>query len=259
MIYYKGLKLYSIREITSSSFITRKEILEYEKIGIIKPYYQDKKTSFRYYEPSIILKLNLIKKLEDSGFDSFMIKNYFLNTLDNKAEIISLLNKKKNSIEESLLLFSRFKTFTKKIKAEIIYYFEERTLFSLENISSLFNEIYIHALEKKYIFTDLDPFIIFPIDLLNYRKIDKDNIVKTKFCIPIKTRYDEKNISIFKRSEYLEYKDSINSFFSSINNINLSIKINNFKCKGSILYSYSQNLVDNENEIIVHKFLIPLF
>lgn len=252
MKYLNNQKLYSLNEITRSFPISRKELLELEEKGLIEVY-KDKDTSYRYYESTIFIKLNTIRLLKNSGLSLLEIKMYFEDRLENKDELITLLNKRKEDLETSLLLLSSVNKLTKKEINEIIYYYEERNVKDLSSIYSLINEVYIHALNKDYIFDTLSPFILINKEKLNYIE-DNEKYFKIKICLPLKNKYDEKNISIIKKNVYLTYEVNNISFNSALKNIKDLENKNSIKIKNEILYYL--DFKNDKNLTLNHKFII---
>lgn len=252
MKYLNNQKLYSLNEITRSFPISRKELLELEEKGLIEVY-KDKDTSYRYYESTIFIKLNTIRLLKNSGLSLLEIKMYFEDRLENKDELVSLLNKRKEDLETSLLLLSNINKLTKKEINEIIYYYEERNVKDLSSIYSLINEVYIHALNKDYIFDISSPFILINKEKLNYIE-DNEKYFKIKICLPLKIKYDEKNISIIKKNVYLTYEVNNISFNSALKNIKDLENKNSIKIKNEILYYL--DFKNDKNLTLNHKFII---
>jgi MerR family transcriptional activator of bmr gene len=55
--------LYSIGEVSRIKGITIKALRFYEKIGLIKPFYTDAVTKYRYYSQDQLIQLDLIRAL----------------------------------------------------------------------------------------------------------------------------------------------------------------------------------------------------
>lgn len=219
-------KYYSLNEITSSLSIDRKDILELEKLNIIIPSYKDENSNYRYYDPLIILKLIEINKLLKAGISIEEIKIYF----ENKSNIDELkcgLNERLNSINDVNIFFNNsILLLSKRSQRQYIYYYEYRNIDSFDMINSLIKNVYIHAIEKKYIFDkNAFPFILF---LKSNYEVNKP--LKVKICLPLIKYYDENNIEILKKSNVITLESSLNFttsyslFIKSINEKNLNIK-----------------------------------
>ena len=219
-------KFYSLNEITSSLSIDRKDILELEKLNIIIPSYKDENSNYRYYDPLIILKLIEINKLLKAGISIEEIKIYF----ENKSNIDELkcgLNERLNSINDVNIFFNNsILLLSKRSQRQYIYYYEYRNIDTFDMINSLIKNVYIHAIEKKYIFDKNSfPFILF---LKSNYEVNKP--LKVKICLPLIKYYDENNIEILKKSNVitldssLNFTTSYNLFIKSINEKNLNIK-----------------------------------
>lgn len=247
MKYINEEKYYSIYEISKASNISRKEILELEKEKIILPSFKDKTTSYRYYDPLIIFKLNEVKLLLNASFSYEDIRRYYSSTL-NKEEKLSFLKEKEKAISTSISLLSNVNTI-KKIKLDpIIYYYEERNLLSYNRmIISLIKEIYIHALNKDYLI-DISslPFILFNKDKLSNNNLSP---FKVKICIPLLKDYKEKNISILSFKEGIEFSSSTSSFEKNLLIFNLSLLKNNIIINDEV---YMNIFLSNLN---LHNFI----
>lgn len=280
MKFYKEEKVYSLNEVTSAFNIKRSKLLEYEKLGLLLPYYVDKETSYRYYQSDVFIKLHEIEIFLNAGIDIVTIKSYLDKTISKNSldEVINSLSKRKKDIDTSILILSRLssnpsinKFYKDDIKEDKIYYYEERNIIKTDNFDSLFKEIYIHALSKDYILTSSFPFVIFSlsnlidnstliINKLNSKEliIDKEHYIsKAKFALEISRKYDEKNISTLKKSSYLVYEVNNISFLKALTLFRLKlinlIKDNkNLKLKDEVIYIFSS--YSN-----VHKFMISLY
>ena len=280
MKFYKEEKVYSLNEVTSTFNIKRSKLLEYEKLGLLLPYYVDKDTSYRYYQSDVFIKLHEIEIFLNAGVDISTIKSYFDKTITKPSldEVITLLNKRKKDIDDTTLILSRLsslpsinKFYKSSINEDKIYYYEERNIIKTDNFGSLFKEIYVHALNKDYMLTSSFPFIIFSlsnlivdssliINKLNPKEliIDKEHYIsKARFALEISRKYDEKNILALKKSSYLIYEVNNISFLKALSIFRLKlidlIKDNkNLKLKDDIIYIYS-------SYTNVHKFMISIY
>ncbi len=242
-------KLYSLYEITKSLNLLRKEILEYENIGLIEPTYKDQDTLYRYYDPLVILKINEIKAFKNSGFSLNEIKNYYDGYLNRQAKLDEL-NQKMEDIKSVTLLIDEkiHQIYIENIKP-LIFYYEERNITDFSLLPSLIKEIYVHALAKDYIFASFPPFIIF-----NKEKIFNSDLkpFKVKICLPLKNKYNEKNIIETKSFSSLIYESTNIDFISSLNEIKKIITNNNYKIRNEIIYIYFDSAPS------INKILIPL-
>ncbi len=243
MKFIKEQKLYSLNEITTSLSLTRKELLELESLNILTPTFKDTSSNYRYYDPLIILKLIEIKELLNAGISLQELKYYYDNKLS-KEDIKLLLNSKENSIYNVKLLFNEnILSFYKRKSNQIIYYYETRNIKDLSLIPELIKNIYIHALEKEYIFDSS----YFPFVLINRNSLN-DKEYKIRICLPLIKEYKEENISIIKESNTIVL-DSSKDLISSLSLFNNLIDSNNLKIKNTIMFIYYQNNL-NSNRII---------
>ncbi len=232
MKFLKEEKLYSLNEITTALSITRKELLELESLNIITPTFKDENSNYRYYDPLIILKLIEIKELLNSGISLLELKYYLDNKLS-KKDIKFILNSKEKSINNVKMLFEEnILSFYKRKSSQIIYYYELRNISSLDKIDELIKNVYIHALEKQYIFDSSN----FPFILINHNSYN-ENEFKIKICIPLIKEYQEENISIIKESNVVVL-DSSKNIKSSLDLFNNLINSNNLKIKNTIMFIY---------------------
>lgn len=234
-------KYYSIYEISKISGVSRKEILEYEKEGLILPSFKDKETLYRYYDPLIIFKLNEVKMLKNASLTDEDIRRYYELTLNNE-EKTNLLEKKIEDINNSLLLLKNIKSINKIITKDVFYYYEERNLKTIDNlVLALFKEIYIHVLNKDYLIDSSS----LPFLLIKKEKLENSlsSPFKVKFCIPLTKDYKEKNIERLPSKSGVQYKSSNTNFENSLLEFNLSIL---------------KNSIDIENEFIMYIYFSSL-
>ncbi len=266
MKFVNDKKVYSMFEVTKASSFSRQFLLELEESGLIKPYYKDKNTSYRYYDESIFVLLNEISLLLNAGLTKKEIKEFYLeNDINNesilkkekKEELIKLLKKKKDDIDQSLLFLSSStnKTYRKQTE-KIIYYYEERNVKDLSILPSLLKEIYIHALSKNYIFEKKNPFIIIPKEsFINKDQIfDNNEMIKIKVCIPLIKDYKEKNIEEIDKSISLIYEINKVSFLDAYKNLKKILSDNKIKIKKDLIYEY----FDNNESLKINRFILPL-
>lgn len=90
--------MYRIGEFSTLSKTTIKTLRYYEKVGLLKPAYVDKDSSYRYYETKDLLKLAKIVSLRQIGVSIENIKRALL-----KDEFVNVLVERKKEIEEELL------------------------------------------------------------------------------------------------------------------------------------------------------------
>ena len=66
--------MYKIGDFSSMSKTTIKTLRYYEKEGLLKPFYIDKSTGYRYYETSQLIEISKIISLRQIGLSIVEIK-----------------------------------------------------------------------------------------------------------------------------------------------------------------------------------------
>ena len=70
-----------IGEFSKTTGVTVKALRHYERLGLIKPYWIDKYTGYRYYDQSQVLQVNRIKYLKSMGFSLQQIRQLLMQSL----------------------------------------------------------------------------------------------------------------------------------------------------------------------------------
>ena len=124
--------MYKIGDFSSMSKTTIKTLRYYEKEGLLKPFYIDKSTGYRYYETSQLIEISKIISLRQIGLSIKDIKKI----LDGYS-MEEILNKRKKEIEENLVNYNielskinyllegnnmKNEIFIKEIPSYVIYY-----------------------------------------------------------------------------------------------------------------------------------------
>lgn len=78
---------------------TTQTLRYYDKVGILKPFYIEKKSKYRYYREEQVFDFFKIKQLQDAGFSLEEIKT--IKDLDDDT-IIEILNDKRNQFKERI-------------------------------------------------------------------------------------------------------------------------------------------------------------
>ncbi len=72
--------LFQIGEVTKMLGVTRRMLLNYEDLGLLKPAYKNESSGFRYYSADNIVHIRIIKTLQGLGLSLSEINRYFNNT-----------------------------------------------------------------------------------------------------------------------------------------------------------------------------------
>lgn len=80
--------LFKIGEIVDILGVTRKTILVYEEMGLLKPAVKDEKSGYRYYTADNMTQIRSIRSLQSLGLSLAEIKEYYYDTtnLDHHLE-----------------------------------------------------------------------------------------------------------------------------------------------------------------------------
>jgi MerR family transcriptional activator of bmr gene len=133
--------LYSIGEVSRIKGITIKALRFYEKIGLIKPFYTDAVTKYRYYSQDQLIQLDLIRALRSIEVSPKDILG-ILEKRDTGQLIQYLDHQKEKVLDKIVLLHKTIKTI-------------EQAQNTINNsISVIANqEIVIRAIPRRYIIT----------------------------------------------------------------------------------------------------------
>lgn len=114
---------YRIGEVAKMFNISNKTLLHYEQIELLKPYYIDRESGYRYYSFHQMAELAFIISLKNSGFTLKEIKKY--TESQTAKEIIKFLDEKSNEIDLKIKELER----TKKLLLEKKKEFQEIAYF----------------------------------------------------------------------------------------------------------------------------------
>lgn len=103
----KTLELLSIGKMAMLNETTVQTLRFYDKINLLKPYYTDPKTNYRYYSIKQSARLDLIKYLKYMGFSLNEIKD-FLNT-ENLSSIPKMFEQQLTCINQKINELSKIK------------------------------------------------------------------------------------------------------------------------------------------------------
>jgi len=258
-----------ISEFAKLGGISRKMLIHYDKVGVLKPEYQDPDTKYRYYSIQQIKTLKMIKTLQFLGVSLSEIKKDYIDTSIEKY--IENLKREKNIIDKKFLEI--------QISKKLI----ENQLSCLEEISNLNIEenFKIKKIPKRYMISTLIKNtsmeecseILLPLEkkvtgrgflLFGELALIKGPLEEMsptpKFLIGI---FNEKNVKIkdtssfefgsgdylsfYKEGTFLEEEstDCLNSYFKE------SIKYARLWCQ--------KNDYEIESDILVMPLLLPFF
>jgi MerR family transcriptional regulator, activator of bmr gene len=101
--------LFTIGQISKIKGITIKALRFYERIGVIKPFYIDAATKYRYYSQEQFIQFDVIRALRSVEVSPKDIKS-ILEKLDTKQLLVYLDGQKKNVLNKITLLQKTIKT-----------------------------------------------------------------------------------------------------------------------------------------------------
>ena len=78
-------------EVTRALGITRRMLINYEDLGLVKPAFKDGNRGFRYYSTDNIVHIRLIRTLQNLGLSLTEIRNYFDDTTHLNEQIDRLV------------------------------------------------------------------------------------------------------------------------------------------------------------------------
>lgn len=90
--------MYTIGEFSKLNRITAKALRHYDLIGLLKAFYVDKWTGYRYYDTSQIPTLRQIRKLKELGFGLDNIRNI----LDDPKNLAAMLEDRRTEIQSTI-------------------------------------------------------------------------------------------------------------------------------------------------------------
>ena len=83
--------LFQMGEVTRALGITRRMLINYEDLGLVKPAFKDGNRGFRYYSTDNIVHIRLIRTLQNLGLSLTEIRNYFDDTTHLNEQIDRLV------------------------------------------------------------------------------------------------------------------------------------------------------------------------
>lgn len=96
-------KLFSIGEVSKARGITKKALLFYEKIGLLKPHYIDPNNKYRYYSMEQFIYMNIIKACRTMNIGPNIIKE-ILDTKDTNKVLEFISQQKEETLRKISLL-----------------------------------------------------------------------------------------------------------------------------------------------------------
>ncbi|WP_372713385.1 MerR family transcriptional regulator [Ilyobacter sp.] len=146
-----------ISEFGNMGNTSRKMLIHYDKMDILKPAYTDPETKYRYYSIQQIKSLAMIKSLQAIGVSLGEIKKNYLNT--NMKEYIKNLRMEEKIVEKKFLEIQRAKKIIEdKLNClEEIVDLKEEIEFKIKNIPLRY---LIYSVVKSKKLEDLPPVVI---------------------------------------------------------------------------------------------------
>ncbi|WP_320046352.1 MerR family transcriptional regulator [uncultured Ilyobacter sp.] len=216
---------------------SRKMLIHYDKIGILKPAYTDPNTKYRYYSIQQIKSLAMIKSLQAIGVSLGEIKEKYLNT--NMKDYLKNLKKEEKIIEKK---FAEIQM-AKKILAD--------KLNCLEEIIELKDEIEFKLREM-------------PLRYLVYSNIRSKNLEDLPpVILSLEKKILEKDVLVMgdvaavkKSSKNKEEEEISLGIFSKVDKSAEGVQNHKFD-KGDYLCFYRKGFfLDGENSHIVEEWCI---
>lgn len=84
--------LFQIGEVTKALGITRRILINYENLGLVKPAFKEGERGFRYYSADNIVHIRLIRTLQNLGLSLPEIRSYFDDTAQLDEQIDRLVH-----------------------------------------------------------------------------------------------------------------------------------------------------------------------
>lgn len=84
--------LFQMGEVTKALGITRRMLINYENLGLVKPAFKEGERGFRYYSADNIVHIRLIRTLQNLGLSLQEIRSYFNDTTHLDEQIDRLIH-----------------------------------------------------------------------------------------------------------------------------------------------------------------------
>lgn len=257
-------KYYTIGQVSKIIGISIDRLRNYDKIDLIKPYYTDENTGYRYYIGEQFRTLRFINYLRKIGVPLKEIKKIFNNKI-NSEEFVNFLDSKIIEIEDEIENLQL-------LKSDILEK-KERIENSIKR-SSITN-IYIKEIEERYVISkemqnDIDFILQYKEDIFENFRSDKfpdknEYVIEKGLYIKDYNENESEKINIYlitnkksgienaiiPKGKYLclSYKDGKRN--EAIKELKEYIKINNIKTKGIFLNVILKTMPREEFQIQV--------
>ncbi len=121
--------LFSIGEIASIKGVTVKALRYYDRIGLLKPFFVDESSGYRYYNASQMVQLDIIKAARALEISPMELIPYF--ETENTEGLLALLETHKGEIQERIQELTRVTASIEQISTSVI---ESRRSLSREGV-----------------------------------------------------------------------------------------------------------------------------
>ncbi len=259
-------KYFSIGEMSKLHNISIETLRHYDRMGILKPEYINKKTGYRYYSTKSFLAIDLIKKCKAIGLSLEEIKDIksdytsldsILNIIKNQKSIIDKkiieLNNIKNSIDnlensiEEALNIGVNKLFIKYNKERKLKKYKYTKRFTKEFEIQLRKSI----IEIENVYNCSDVKIAFET---SYDKLIKDDeLIYTNGMLELNSSivFNEDEVVTLKEGNYLTFYFDDNFYDNKkyYENIIKYIEENNIEVIGNFYEIYEMTRVSRDGEV----------
>lgn len=250
-------KLFKISEVAKFLSITTTTLRHYEREGLIKPYFIDPKTKYRYYNSRDISEISYIVLLKRTGIPLQQIKEYLQNNNSIDA-ILSGLKEQKAILEDTIKQLQAIANENTNEKINIItlpkssYIYNEYTITGIDEAYSKLEVFFSEVLTRTKIET---PLVFIETTKLEFELNELDIIIGIEVVetdCNVTYREEQKALEIF-------HKGSYESLFDSHKLLIQYAKENNLKLKGNVLHYFyeSFHLRVNHNDFIT-KIIMPI-
>ncbi|MFI3329045.1 MAG: MerR family transcriptional regulator [bacterium] len=249
---------FKISEVARFLSITTTTLRHYEKEGLIKPYYTDEITNYRYYNLDNINDISYIVLLRKVGISINQIKEYLTNNTGLNEVLNDLINQRdllNNTIQQiESISISNYNYIVNEITLSKCSYISKS--YNIKGIDDAYSKVQLFLSEVlNHVNVEL-PLIYLEV---NYNEVNFNNL-NTNIGIEI----SKSNIEHSIRDETLALETYHKGTYETITNAHEEIKKyaldNNLKLKGNIYhYFYESFSLRKDSNSFLTKIIMPIY
>ncbi len=192
--------LFSIKEASKASGVSRTTLIRLEKSGLLTPYRIDEQTGYRFYDAQNVAEVGQYQLMQTLGLSREEIADFYNQKYDTSAflqEQQEKLNRMQNVLEEIKIRHDPSHHFSYSFidLPKTVCYCVTKYMPSQAEGVSFFYQVYVQAIKKGYRIKGNDPIFGLSEDEFRNQTADSFEPRKVTACIPVILSEDDKELS----------------------------------------------------------------